>query len=132
MLIGHQFARLHLLTFLQRRQRRIMPVVLALLGGVGLSFLVQHREACKAHHRPGGAKRVRRRFHVDARLVDDRRAHLAGHQPVPYQGVQSQLLGGQVRGLRLAGERSTEVGRIASCASCAPFCWRCLRGFAAT
>ena len=71
--------------------------VLLLRGGIGLRFLIQHRKARETHHRAGGAKRIRRRFHVNPRLVDDRGAHLAGHQPVPDQPIKGKLLGGQVR-----------------------------------
>ena len=106
------------------RPRRVSSAALAVHRGV----------AGELQHLAGGAQAVARpRVDVDGGLVVDRRLHLAGDEAVPDELVEphvildvAQLLlvavrgGGQQPPHRL-GSYSIEVGRIASCASCALF-----------
>ena len=93
-LVGNQLANLHLLAFLENRQRGVMAVLVLFPGGFSLRFLINRGKTREAHHGTGGAKSVRPGLHVNPGLIDDRRTHLTGHHSVPDQGVKRPLFRG--------------------------------------
>jgi hypothetical protein len=109
----HAVARLH---------RRQLAAFVVVLGGLGvLAFLVHGEEARIDHGRAAGAEAV---FvaggQVDADGVERGRHHLRGDarfQISSYRRRSSSLRKRET----CAGVRSAEVGRTASCASCAFF-----------
>ena len=107
-------------------RRQLVLQLLVFLVLLVLAFLVDRQEAVELRHAAGGAEQVRRAVlalgvDVDGGLVEHRRRHLRGDEAHPDQPVELELVLGQVLLDRLPGVRSAEVGRMASCASCASF-----------
>ena len=115
----------------RRRRSRVVEVrqrLLRVLVVFGVAaFDVDLAEAGEAHVARRCAQQVRRRLRVDggvdldADLIEDGVRHLAREEALPDQRVELRPGRAVSDLLRLAGSRNAEVGRIASCASCAPF-----------
>ena len=90
-----------------------------------LAFLVDLEEAVELRHAAGGAEHILHAVlapcrNVDGGLVEERRHHLGGHETIPDQPVELHLVFGRIR-LHHFRRVAMEVGRMASCASCASF-----------
>ena len=69
--------------------------------------------------RSGASSTPATRLDVDPDLVEARLGHLRGHRALPDHACRGGAGRGRARVATRAGVRSTLVGRIASCASCA-------------
>ena len=106
-------------------QRQPMLQLLVVLVLLIFAFFVDFEEAFEFRHAAGGAEHVCRAIlalgsHIDGGLIEHGRHHLRRHEAHPDQPVQLQLVFCR-NGAIDSGVRIADVGRMASCASCASF-----------
>ena len=119
---GSELVQPQAFAFGQRRQLALGLVVLVAFLALVIAALGVHAdEAVELHDLARGAEQRVRGGDVDRGLIEHRGRHLAGHEAVPNQRVERQLFFGEIRARRCSGVLPTAVGRMASCASCAPF-----------
>ena len=112
------------------RQLVLERLVFLVLGVLG--FLVNLQETIELQHRSGDAEvdsvsLTVLGIDVDRRLIEDRRRHLRSQKTLPDQFVDlASRLPADTASVG-QDDAATAVGRIASCASCAPCSWTCRR-----